>query len=136
MTTKTYRIPGENLSSFKAEVDRLNKKVEKLIKKGYPVTPILVETHPLPEIVKYNDQFGIRRERIYFMVAVTGEPIKANGWEFVATLQHEEGGTIVRAVPGLTQEGELNAFREAKPACNHCGYDRKRNDTFILRKTA
>lgn len=136
--TKTYKIPADNLPKLKEHVEKLNKKVAKLIKKGYAVSPVALEVDPkaIVETRQETGPGGVQRKRdyIYFMVKVTGSAIKAGGWEFVGTLQHEDGGTIVRAVPGATVEGELAQFREAAPACNHCGFDRKRNDTFILRK--
>jgi hypothetical protein len=138
--TKTYKIPADNLPALKEHVEKLNKKVAKLIKKGYEVSPVGLEVNP--QAIIENRAFtypnGERRTReyIYFAVTISGIAIKAGGWEFVGTLQHEDGGTIVRAVPGATVEGELAQFREAAPACNHCGFDRKRNDTFILRRAA
>jgi hypothetical protein len=133
MTTTHYSIPAENLSSLKGHIEKLNKKVAKLQKKGFDVKPIDMTVGPA--IITKGMQRGIEVERIHFPVSMSYEPIKAAGWEFVATLGHEEAGNIVSAVPGMTTEGELAAYRTAKPACNHCGFSRKRNDTFILRKT-
>jgi hypothetical protein len=131
-TSKSYRIPAENLASFEEHIAKLNKKVTKLQNKGFNVKPITITKGPAEIVKKYRDH--IEYEAIFFPVTMTAEPIAANGWEFIATLGHEEAGNIVSAVPGLTTEGELAPFRNAKPACNHCGFSRKRNDTFILRK--
>jgi len=131
--SQTYRIPSENFPAFEAHIAKLNKKVIKLQKKGFDVKPIVLNMGPA-EVVKKLTPSGHEYEQIYFPVRMEAEPIKANGWEFIATLQHEEAGTIVMAVPGLTTEGELAPFRTAGPACNHCGFSRKRNDTFIVRK--
>jgi hypothetical protein len=133
-TTKTYKIPEYNLLSFKAQIEKLNKKVAKLQKKGYAVQPITYEVGAAIITKVALSPYNIV-ERIFFPVTVTASPIKANGWEFIATVQHEDGGNIVMAVPGLTQEGELAAYRTAAPSCDHCGYKRQRNDTFIVRKT-
>lgn len=131
MTTTTHRIPAQNLEALKEHVAKLNKRVAKLNKKGYDVKPVELAVNPVPEITKRGN-----KEFIVYTVSINAEPVQAGGWEFIGTLQHEEGGTIVRAVPGATQEGELAQFRDAKPICQHCGWDRKRNDTFILRKVA
>jgi hypothetical protein len=133
MTTTSYRIPAENFPSFEAHIAKLNKKVEKLQKKGYAVQPITIVKGPAEVVTVQRGYLSV--DRIFFPVTMTYEPVKANGWEFIATLGHEEAGNIVSAVPGMTTEGELAAYRTAKPACNHCGFSRKRNDTFILRKT-
>lgn len=140
--TQNYRIPADNLPALKERVEKLNKKVAKLIKKGFAAQPVVLEVDPTPEIERNvivgqrEDGEYIRRDKIFFKVTMTATPIKAAGWEFVATLQHEEGGTIIHAVPGAVKEGELARYRDCKPGCEHCGYDRRRNDTFILRKVA
>ena len=55
---------------------------------------------------------------------------KFDGWGFAATLQHVDGGTIVRCVPGMTVPSE---YRECGPKCDHCGYNRNRRDTFVVK---
>ena len=137
-TTKTYRVPAQNVDKLKEHVEKLNKKVAKLAKKGYEVSPIEISVGQ-PEVIHKTKKLATggdyNYDEIFFPVTISGQTVKAGGWEFIATLQHEEGGTIVRAVPGMTQEGELAPYRECKPACDHCGFNRRRNDTFILRKS-
>ena len=41
---------------------------------------------------------------IFLIIEVTGEAPKINGWEFAATLQHTDGQTIFRRVPGFGTE--------------------------------
>jgi hypothetical protein len=138
--TQTYKIPSENLPGLQEHIEKLNKKVEKLAKKGHPVTPLVLVVDPKAIVEEKVHTFpnGEQRtvERIYFTVTLTGVPVKVDGWQFIATLQHEDGGTIVRAVPGMTTEGELAPFRNVGNVCNHCGFDRKRNDTFVVRKVS
>lgn len=122
--TTTHTIPAQNLAALEEHVAKLNKKVTKLQKKGYDVKPITMTSSPAIA----------EGEKVVFNVTITGEAVQANGWDFIATLQHEEAGTILRSVPGMTVEGELAAYRDAAPACNHCGYQRRRNDTFVVRK--
>lgn len=55
---------------------------------------------------------------------------KFDGWSFAATLQHVEGGNIVRCVPGMTVPSE---YRNCGPKCDHCGYNRNRRDTFVVK---
>jgi hypothetical protein len=136
-TTQTYKVPSANLPGLVAHIEKLNKKVEKLLKKGFEASPVVLTVGPaIVEKRIKTEIYGCPREieKIFFPVTIVAQTIKVAGWEFVATLQHEEGGTIVRAVPGATIEGELASFRNVGNVCNHCGFDRKRNDTFILRK--
>jgi hypothetical protein len=72
--------------------------------------------------------------RIYFLCRVDGPQAKLADWEFIATLQHEEAGTILRSVPGAEiAEGELDRFRDVKPHCEHCKVRRFRKDSYVVR---
>jgi hypothetical protein len=71
---------------------------------------------------------GQRRYRVIFL-ALEGEAPRFEGWRFLATLQHERDGNIVRAVPG--EEAPLWA-RSTPSKCDHCNSTRRRNDTYIL----
>lgn len=69
-------------------------------------------------------------------VIVTGQPVKLAGWEFVATLEHDHdtGKAIIRRVPGSDEQAvDLTAYRNASANCDHCGQDRQRKDTYIVR---
>jgi hypothetical protein len=62
---------------------------------------------------------------------VLGEPLKLNGWEFIATLTWDaEAGCITRPVPGIV--ADLSQHRDAT-RCDHCQTNRRRNDTFVVR---
>lgn len=140
----TYKIPAENLGKLQAQIDQINKRVARLVKRGYPVKPVVIKVGP-PIIEKKPvegeyDAIGcpIYRDRVCYNVELESpEPPRANGWEFVAALSHvEDVGTVLRVIPGAkVEEGELKQFRNASPEnCDHCHTKRKRNDTFILRK--
>lgn len=69
------------------------------------------------------------------IVAVEGDPVKYEGYTFLARLDHNIDPTgnsnIVYTMPGE----ELNENqRLASANCEHCGWQRRRKDTFILRK--
>lgn len=140
MTTPTktsHEIPYENLTGLIQQIDKLNKKVAKLNKKGSSFSRIEVSaSKPWEKVISVNEITGIERKKFYVTVEVTGEAVSVNGWDFVATLQHEEGGTIVRPVPGMVAEGELSNYRDVLPGCDHCGFDRRRKDTFIVRSAS
>jgi len=135
---QTYKIPSENLAGLQAHIEKLNRKVAKLAKKGCEVSPLVLTVDPKAIVEKRSQTMPDGSQRTYeaisFNVTLVGTPVKVDGWQFIATLQHEDGGTIVRAVPGMTTEGELAPFRTVGNVCNHCGFDRKRNDTFVVRK--
>lgn len=75
-----------------------------------------------------NAQFVLQR---FVLATVTGELPRVNGWAMRATLQHEDGGNILRTVPGYDSDLPLQ-YRTAFPACEHCSLDRQRKDTYVL----
>lgn len=62
-------------------------------------------------------------------LTIQGETPKYAGWRFLATLQHLEGENIVRVVPG---EELPHTYRNRGACCDHCNYNRRRNDTYVL----
>lgn len=65
-----------------------------------------------------------------YEVTVEGEFPKLPGWIFMGTIEHTEHGNILRAMKDQTID---EAFRTAKPACDHCNTVRQRADTFIVK---
>lgn len=132
-TTTTYRIPAWRFESLAADVATLAKRAARLASKGALVDAGAIGLEKLgQEIVKVDG-----RDELVFVVRVLGAAPRLAGWSFVATLQHEEGGTILRTVPtAVVADGELARFRHVAPACDHCGVDRRRNDSFVVRSDA
>jgi hypothetical protein len=62
-------------------------------------------------------------------VSLVTPSIGYNGWRFVATLNFEQGGTVVRTVPGE----ELGGYRPADQVCDQCHTVRERLETFVVR---
>jgi len=139
MENTIYKIPAKNLDKLQAQIAQINKRVARLVKRGYQVEPVVIETGKPYPITKTDDHTGIPREIIYCDVTlISPKAPKAEGWEFVAALTHvDDIGTVLRVVPGAeVAEGELKQFRNAEPKCEHCNTKRQRNDTYILRKIA
>lgn len=149
MENKTfYKVPAENLDALKSQIETLNRRVARLVKRGYDVQPIIINVGEMyvEKVIKKNqgrivvDDNGnvVYRDQVYANVKlVSPKPPKAEGWGFVAALTHvDDVGTVLRVVPGAqVEEGELKRFRNASPDnCEHCHMKRKRNDTFILRR--
>ena len=143
---KTFKIPAQNLEALRAKIAELAKRAAKIAKKGnlLDATTIGLEVgervlEPSEVVVGSVCENGVGTKlyappSVYFICTVTGTTPKLAGWSFIATLQHEEGGTILRQVPTASYpEGTLNRFRQAGPACEHCNYNRRRNDTFVVR---
>ena len=91
----------------------------------------------------------------YTFVIVNGETPMIAGWVFVATLDHEadegadQGVGIRRAPVGVflrsrigeeaaaaVEGADLTAYRHAGNDCDHCGFNRRRKQTYVLYEVA
>jgi len=148
-------VPPAGVAKIEKELKRLNKKAKRLgmepleVEWGESRTTHLVTkdtmTSPhsenffhekkrvLPEELEgYKargwDYSGVVVEERH--VKIVGKVPKIKGWSFVATLDHLEEGNIIRGVPG---EDLPKKYRDADNNCDHCGYNRRRKKTYVLR---
>lgn len=119
-----FEIPAENMEKFEAQIAKLSARSVKL---GMdPITPFTF-SHEEKQIAN-----STRTHRVY-SVMLTAEAPRLNGWTFVARLDHaNETGTIIRMVPNTGVELPV-AYRHAETRCDHCGVNRYRRDTFVVR---
>lgn len=140
-TGSDYVIPAENIEKLKADMAAFVKRMQGYAKrKSVQFTEPALTIGPARAIPQSKDPETEmpRPDRIVHDVHLEAEPAKVPGYEFVATLEHIDGaGTIVRVSPvAKVREQEFVFFREATAKCEHCGYDRQRKDTFIVRSEA
>ncbi len=64
-------------------------------------------------------------------VSITGEIPRIAGFRFAARVEHHETGNVVAKAPRFDRPIPT-IYRTAIPACEHCGTNRRRNDTFVL----
>ena len=143
-----FRIPAERFNYLAERIGKLVRRRSRLLKSGALAdsTPIalrqvgteiaLVCDCGVEEYAHKNMSHAFLPdfERVYFHVEITGPAPVLAGYEFVATLQHENAGTILRTVPGAeVVAGELDRFRNVKPHCEHCKVRRYRRDSFVVR---
>lgn len=121
-----YSIPEVNFETLCKKVNRIQKKA---IGAGTNVTFSVVGEHfdkvvfkssPYPVVVKYID---VEAEGI----------VKANGWSFVATIEHTEHGNIVRNAPNMVAP---EWARTAECRCEHCNTKQRRKDTYLVKEDA
>ncbi len=120
MEKQLFEIPAIAMGVLQDRITKLNKKA---VKAG-------TGDIKLVRVGRKTDTY----DRQVYIVAVEGEPVKFNGWTFVARLDHNTDpsgeSNIVYTMPGE----ELPAqWRMADASCNHCGFLRNRKDTFIMR---
>jgi hypothetical protein len=120
-------IADSRLSVLKHELEKINKKATKLN------TPPVVLTINKTFFKTIKNETGLDAKVKYHNVTVQGETPVIPGYEFLATIQHKDGGNVIRMIPGKN-ESEVKQFYNAKPDyCDHCKKVRKRIDTFIIR---
>lgn len=127
MQSMVFNIPIENMPKLEKKLASLNKKAKKAGTGELKLT-VVSETAE-----KQDDGYV----NVFKQVVVEGEPPKISGWTFLARLDHNVDPTgasnLVYVMPGQTLPQELWDF----PAdCEHCGWTRKRRDTYFLREDA
>jgi len=126
----TFEIQTGDFRAFTFEFAKLAKKAAKL-GVAAPTFTILNDEKVYPAEYAQSGQL-IRPGRVVKVIEVSGQAPKIAGWNFIATLQHEEAGNIVRRVPNTEKFAVGFDLRSAKPFCNHCNTLRRRNDTYVV----
>lgn len=123
----TFRIPEPNMPMLEEAFAKLAKKAIKL---GMPVPTFEVSEDK--EIVPFvNRKFDPPRDevRVYYTIQVAGIEPKIGGYTLIAALDHgSEHGNIVRGYAEVPVQ-----YYTAKGNCDHCGFNRNRKKTIILR---
>jgi hypothetical protein len=117
----TFSIPEVNMGLLHQRVDKLNRIAIKI-----GAEPIIL-TVGEEQLVGHGDSYYK-----VFNVSITGESPIIAGWQFVATIQHGDEGNVLRKAPDFTEELPYR-FRTLGQQCEHCGYQRARKDTYIIR---
>jgi len=120
----TFEVLTSKLHGFEKQMARLARKAGKL---GVAAPAYTVGE---ARYVERRDEHDRKYMVEIVPVEVTPVVVKIPGWEFLATLEHLEGGeTLLRALV----EGVPAEYRIAPPWCDHCRLERKRNDTYLVR---
>lgn len=68
----------------------------------------------------------------WFEVEVSGEPVKVDGWEFLASIEHTENGNIMHS---HSQQNLPEQYRTSSSrTCDVCHTNRERKQTYIVCK--
>jgi hypothetical protein len=128
MEARNYKIPESRLEELRNGLQSINKRAAKL-----GVQPVEFDVGEY-EIVEVKVK-GSQKPRLvkYFHVTIIGETPRIGGWEFCAAIDHTYGvdaGNIIKSVPGIKVPAK---YRSLEAVCEHCGKNRKRNKTYLLR---
>ena len=138
-----YRIPESNLFALRARVEKLNRRAAKLHMEPLVLAEIgeVFETRERSmRPTDSGDDVNYRARTVkyqvrFVLVTLAGTCPHVNGWAMAATIQHEEGGNILRTVPGFETSLPV-IYRTASTGCDHCHTDRIRKDTYVLQSEA
>jgi hypothetical protein len=123
MITQEYVIPETSLAGLKKDIAKLNKKLDR------------AQLEPIQLLVsdKVFDEVQDETGRVITLITVTIQAVEpeVSGWQFVATLNHLSEGENV--VLNISNRELPEMYRERGPVCDHCGFNRKRRDTYVLR---
>ena len=125
---KTFHIPAFNLPQLEEKMAKLSKRAKRL--KSGDVGFRVLRTYEAPSKGEADLEFY----RTMHEIEVFGPRPKFAGWSFVGRLDFKNGreDMPIRAmVPGETLSE--NFYMVDAKRCDHCGYRRRRNDSFVLR---
>jgi hypothetical protein len=133
MENNTFKVPEGNLGWLKGQVEKLNRRAVKLNMPlielsllGESVERVCINslTGPCETLCYCKEQY-----RKYVKVEIKGQAPSIDGWDFIGTIDHIEGGNILRLLPGQTIPEH---YRKDSQNCDHCHVNRKRTSTYIL----
>jgi hypothetical protein len=120
MENKEYYIHHTMMPKVEQSIKKINKRAIKL---GLsPVSIKIVRTEWIKDDKKVPQLFNI--------ITVHGESPKIDGWNFVGSIDRENGVPIIKDVPGSI--GIPASYRHTAGICDHCGTARNRKKTYIL----
>lgn len=134
LLTRSLTLPSFRLESLEGALKKLGKKAAKLgcISPSFRVVAERMidvsEDKKHPEMVAYSDV-----EITYEILAVAG------GWKFLASIETVDrvDGVARNRVngPGLDEQ-VARGYITMEQKCDHCGHNRKRNQTYIVQNEA
>lgn len=126
---KTYEIPQQNLERLLRDIEKLNKRADKLNVARITVETVKVEER---EFTRVNEISGevTKFVRKYHHLRIDGQTPKFAGWTFAATVSITEAGNVLRKSPFIDRE--FPEWRDCQPQCDHCKAKRARKETFLV----
>jgi hypothetical protein len=142
MSSDPILVPLWVLAVIQARLAKLVKVAQRL---GV-AAPSLVVSEPVlgPVPVRFltareADWYEISGERpeamLVTVVQVGASPVLPGGWSVLASVDHDPAGNLVACSPEGEGLGLAAALLHAEPTCDHCGLDRNRLRTIVLRAT-
>jgi hypothetical protein len=128
MGNNEFKVPEGNLGWLKGQIEKLNRRAIKL---NMPLIELLVLGEEVVQICKcqISPCVGTCPFRKYVKVEIKGQAPSIDGWDFIGTIDHIDGGNILRLLPG---QAIPEHYRQDPQNCDHCHTKRNRASTYIL----
>jgi hypothetical protein len=127
---KEFRVPNWRMDAVKDFLAKINRRATK---NNLPPIELILGNEETQTI---KDPQGIELVNKYQHFALSTPSVKINGYSFVASIEHDASGNMIRKAPAF-YEKELDAsYWKAAPNCEHCKIERYRKDTFLLEREA
>jgi hypothetical protein len=125
MIDATFRIPLDALDGLKGRIAEANKKAARL-----DVEPLTLTVGETDTVEKFVGGVPTGQVLVFVNGTITGTTPRLNGWAFIASLELFEDTAIIRSIPGEECPPE---HRNRGSICDHCGYNRRRTSTYVVR---
>jgi hypothetical protein len=114
------RFPASKLEIAEKRIESANRKLARAgLEERFTYT-----TEEYVETDKEGHAFNM------IALSISHPKLNVGGWDFVAAVDKtDDGSTITRTLPSQ----ELNGYRPEQFQCDHCGSNRRRNSTYLLR---
>ncbi len=130
MGFELFRVATHKMEDFKSYIVAQNRRAKRF---GSELITYSV-------VSEKDEQFkveGPHGEQVTFTINITtvkvsGPRPKINGWELIGVLDHAAvpGTVIMKSIPGQEIPSQ---YRDSHGNCDHCGHNRARNETFVLK---
>ena len=122
----TVTVPLAYYDGVEAALSKLSKRAAKL---GLPpVEWKVVDTVDIPPTLGRDE---LREAQTLAVIEISTEPVQMSGWSLQAVLDwtvDNEGAALQHTLPGQPEHEKPDVCR-----CDHCGTNRDRNRTFVVR---
>jgi len=120
-----YELRAEALPVAREALDKLNKRAAKNSLEA--ITLRVLDTRTAE-----HQRVGEAPEVVTWVtVSIEGIAPKLGDWQFAATLEHTEAGTLLRTAPTFNKPLPMQ-YRSATAYCEHCKSRRRRTDTYLV----
>lgn len=129
-------VVGEyGLGVLKKTLEKVNKNLKN---RKLPELQLNILKEELVDIVKKNEYTNepIKFQVPAYTVKIDGDVPKIADYEFIAKIEHGDGGNIINMNPRATISSLPPEFNNFRQKCDVCHSDRERLNTFAVRKTA